>query len=138
MAGFENIYCIGGLGGYLGADGINPIYLQILVGYSDRMWLEPHYFDKGITPIGNIGSTIPADPDDPNMLIDATIAFAPAFFKKCKTLEVVKEILQDYRNLDFGNAKSIPVEWKLLREEAYPFFNELNIFSADLKPVDLK
>ena len=32
-------------------DGINPISLQILVGQSDRFWLEPRYFDDTLKPI---------------------------------------------------------------------------------------
>ena len=44
MAGFYKIYMVGGSGGFLGADGINPIGLQILVGTADREWLEPKYF----------------------------------------------------------------------------------------------
>ena len=35
MAGYEKIYCIG----EDGWDGMKPIYYQILVGISDRMWL---------------------------------------------------------------------------------------------------
>jgi hypothetical protein len=46
MAGYSKLYCVGGLGGYLGADGINPILFQILIGNADRQWLEVHYFDK--------------------------------------------------------------------------------------------
>ena len=138
MAGFEKIYCIGGLGGYLGADGINPIELQILVGYSDRMWLEPHYFNKGITPIGNIESIIPAGSDDPNMLLDATIAFAPSLYSECNMLKNVITILHDKRTLDFDNAKSIPDEWDVLRQEAQSYYKQLNIFTADLKKLDLK
>lgn len=29
MAGYSKIFCIGGEGGYLGSDGINPILFQI-------------------------------------------------------------------------------------------------------------
>ena len=39
MAGYCTIYCIGGLGGFEGADGINPIQMQIWVGISNRLWL---------------------------------------------------------------------------------------------------
>ena len=43
MAGYSRIYCIGGLGGFGGADGINPILLQIWVGDASRQWFEAHY-----------------------------------------------------------------------------------------------
>ena len=46
MAGFSKIYCIGGEGGFLGSDGINPIALQIWQGEGNRMWFEVHYFDR--------------------------------------------------------------------------------------------
>lgn len=45
MAGFSKIYCVGGLGGFQGADGVNPILFQILVGDASRQWLQVHYFD---------------------------------------------------------------------------------------------
>jgi hypothetical protein len=43
MAGYSSIFCLGGVGGFQGCDGINPINLQIFVGNSDRMWLESQY-----------------------------------------------------------------------------------------------
>ena len=46
MAGFSKIYIIGGSGGFLGSDGVNPIIVQILVGRSDGEWLEVNYFDS--------------------------------------------------------------------------------------------
>lgn len=46
MAGYSKIYCIGGEGGFLGADGMNPIDFQILVGDADRQWLEVRYFNR--------------------------------------------------------------------------------------------
>jgi hypothetical protein len=54
MAGYSRIYCIGGLGGFAGADGINPMLVQIWVGDADRQWLEAHYFDPGLEPLGCI------------------------------------------------------------------------------------
>ena len=54
MAGFSKIYCVGGLGGFQGADGVNPIFFRILVGNSDRQWLQVHYFDQTIKPIGRL------------------------------------------------------------------------------------
>ncbi|MBC8213800.1 MAG: hypothetical protein H8E71_04085 [Candidatus Marinimicrobia bacterium] len=136
MAGFSRLYCIGGLGGFMGADGINPIAIQILVGDADRQWLEPHYFDKSIKPIGNIKSIIPEGPGHQNMLIDSCIAFAPVFFKKCPTLSKVEIQLEGYTRLDFNlEIEKIPDEWGKLRKEAVPFFRSLNIFEAELKPL---
>jgi len=133
MAGFSRLYCIGGLGGFQGADGINPISFQILVGDSDRQWLEPHYFDDTLKPIGKIGIIIPEGPDDPNFLIDACIAFAPKYFEKCPSLEQVKQALQSFKVLEFDREKEkIPQSWVELRKEALPIFEKMNIFKADL------
>lgn len=66
MAGFSKIYCLGGLGGFMGADGINPIGGQILIGDADRQWLEPRYFDKKLKPIGKINIIVPESPNDHN------------------------------------------------------------------------
>ncbi|MDP2778376.1 MAG: hypothetical protein Q8O48_12110, partial [Anaerolineales bacterium] len=71
MAGYSKLYCVGGLGGYLGADGINPILLQILVGDADRQWLEPRYFDKRIKPLGGIRVIVPEAHNHPHSLLDA-------------------------------------------------------------------
>jgi hypothetical protein len=51
VAGFSRLYVVGGLGGFQGADGVNPIEFMVLVGDGSRQWLEPHYFDGSITPI---------------------------------------------------------------------------------------
>ena len=137
MAGFSRIFCIGGLGGFQGADGINPISLQIWVGDGNRQWLEPHYFDKNIAPIGNIQKIIPEGPDHPNSLIDACIAFSPNYFNTCSSILEVDEELKNVDYLDFSSEKDkIPKIWHELRQEALPFFEKLNIFKADL--VELK
>jgi len=128
MAGYSTIYCIGGEGGFQGADGMNPIYFQILQGEGERRWLEPHYFDKTITPIGKIKVIIPESPE----LKDACVAFAPKFFEKCPTLEQVKKECSTITRLDFNLSKEkIPDSWYVLREEARPIVEkELNIVRA--------
>jgi len=64
----------------MGADGINPILFQILVGDADRQWLEAHYFDNSIRSLGKIEIIVPARPDDENSLLDACLAFNPKHF----------------------------------------------------------
>ena len=54
MAGYSKLYVVGGLGGFNGYDGVNPIEFLVLVGDADRQWLEPHYFDGSIVPIGRL------------------------------------------------------------------------------------
>jgi hypothetical protein len=76
---------------------------------------------------------IPEKPDDENMLLDACIAFYPDFFKKCPTMERLKEKLKENTYLDFHLEKDkIPNEWYRLRQEAKPIFKTLNIFKAEL------
>ena len=64
MAGYSKFYVVGGEGGFMGSDGVNPIEILILVGDAGRQWLEPHYFDASIRPIGRIQLIVPAGPDD--------------------------------------------------------------------------
>ena len=132
MAGYSTIYCIGGEGGFQGADGMNPIYFQILQGEGNRRWLEPHYFDKTITPIGKIKAIIPESLELKDAIIDACVAFAPKFFEKCPTLEQVKKECSTMTSLDFNLSKNeIPDSWYALREEARPIVEkELNIVRA--------
>ena len=135
MAGFSRIYCIGGLGGFMGADGINPILFQILVGDADRQWLEVHYFSRGIRPLRGICSFVPARPDDPNSLLDACILFYPEHFKNSATLTIVEEQLRGVSAIDFHLNHNVPDEWEKLREETRDDFSKLCIFQADLKRI---
>jgi len=136
MSGYSKIYCIGGFGGFQGADGINPIYFQIWVGDADRQWLEVHYIDRSIKPLGQINTIIPESPNNPNGLIDACIAFYPKHFNKCNSLKLVREKISSFDSLDFHlGLKKIPKEWFMLRKEALPFFQKLNIFEGKLWPV---
>src|ERR1043165_3053644 len=105
MGGFSKIYCVGGLGGFEGADGINPIRLQIWVGDADRQWLEPHYVVKGIRPLGELKSLVPEGPNHPHSLIDACIAFYPQHFRQCPTFSTVAELLRTSSGLDFHLGK---------------------------------
>ena len=135
MAGYSKIYCIGGEGGFLGADGINPIDLQILVGDSDRQWLEVRYFEGSIQPMGSIEVIIPKGPDHPDALIDACLAFLPEYFESCPSLTQVVEALGNVSRLDF-HFDGEPSGWEQLREEARPLFKHLIIYEAELKKVN--
>ncbi len=136
MAGFSRLYEVGGLGGFMGADGVNPIEFLILVGDASRQWLEPHYFNKAIRPIGRIRVIVPEGPDHPNALLDACIAFCPRYFKSCPSLVKVEEALQGATRLDVdADPQGIPESWHKLREEARPVFATMNIWQADLVPI---
>lgn len=136
MSGFSKLYVVGGQGGFQGADGVNPIQFQILVGDGDRRWLEPHYFECSIKPLANVRTIVPAGPDDPDALLDACIAFYPQHFKGCPSLAGVESALASTDRLDFdAPGKRIPATWPKLREEARPLFAKLNIWQANLVPV---
>lgn len=135
MAGYSKIYCIGGEGGFLGADGMNPIDFQILVGDGDRQWLEVRYFNRDIKPIGRVRVIIPAGPDHPNSLIDACLAFFPEYFESCPSLAQVIEALGNVSRIDF-DLDGEPFGWSQLREEAKPLFKYLVIYKADLQKIN--
>lgn len=139
MAGYTAIYCVGGAGGYEGADGINPILFQIWQGDGNRQWLEVHYFRDDIQPIGNIRTLIPRAPNDPNMLLDACLAFFPQHFAACSALVEAQNALRTADSLDFGSsANAIPPSWNQLRIEAAPLLAQLFIVRGELQPVRLE
>ena len=136
MAGYSRLYVIGGAGGALGADGANPIDFLILVGDADRQWLEPHYFDKSIEPMGRVRIIVPAEPNQADSLLDACIAFSPRRFDECPSLAEVESALQDFERLDFHlSPKRIPAGWAGLREEARSVFARMGVWRADFVPI---
>ena len=136
MSGISKIYVIGEPGGFMGADGVNPIYLMILVGDGNRQWLEPSYVDWKLGPMGTLKSLVPEEPDHPDALLDACLAFAPDLFSDCPSLEEVSRSLSGVDQLDFHLKKEgVPTGWSTLREEARPFFSKLNIWTAKLRPL---
>jgi hypothetical protein len=137
VAGYSKLYVIGGLGGFMGYDGVNPIEFLVLVGDADRQWLEPHYFDSSIRPIGKLRVIVPAGPDHPDALLDACIAFCPRHFQSCPSFSEVEAALQDVEGLDFdARPQTIPVAWARLRKEARPLLATMNIWRADLVPIE--
>ena len=123
MAGFSKSFILGGEGGFMGADGANPISLFILVGDADRQWLQPVYVNKHIRPMGRIGVIIPPGPDDPRMLLDACLSFAPELFLECRSLIPLTVRLKECKRLDFDhNNPDIADDWDRLRQEARPIF----------------
>ena len=137
MAGFSNVYFVGGQGGYLGADGMNPIYFGIFVGDASRQWYEVRYFDRKIKPIGAVTVVIPRGPNNPLALLDSCIAFFPEYFKKCPSLEIVRAQLTNAKRMDFDMKENIPAELASLREEALPYFKKLTIAEARFVFQDL-
>ena len=139
MAGFSKLYVIGGLGGVQGADGVNPIQLQIWVGDADRQWLEAHYVDCSIKPLGAIRVIVPEKPNDPVAILDACLVFFPKHFEQCPSLAVAAASLARMTRLDFDQGKkAVPTIWPKLREEAKPYFKQLHIFEGVLHPIVMR
>ena len=137
VAGYSKIYVIGSQGGFMGADGVNPIEFLVLVGDADRQWLEPHYVDRSIMPIGKVRVILPPAPDHPDSLLDACIAFCPRHFMSCPSLVEVESALRWADRLDFDvRPQGIPAAWTNLREEARPLFAAMNLWRADLMPIE--
>ena len=136
MAGYSKLYAIGGLGGFGGTDGVNPIELLILVGESDRQWLEARYLNDAIAPLGKLRVIVPTGPDHPDALLDACLAFCPGYFSGCPALEDVRAELGDADRLDFSlEPGRIPPSWPRLREEAGSALERMNIWEANLEPL---
>lgn len=133
MAGYTRIYCLGGEGGYQGADGVNPIQMQIWLGEGGRQWLEAHWFGLEPRPLGQLRVLVPAAPDHPDMLLDACLAFMPDFFQACPSLEAVRGQLGAKETLDLHLGDDVPALWSRLREEARPVFAALPMWEGRLQ-----
>ena len=136
MAGFYKIYVVGGAGGFMGEDGVNPIDYIILEGGAHRMWFEARRF-RPVSRVGNVRTVVPAGPHDPNALIDAVLAFDLGRFAECPSFATVRGELQDMDHLDFDRGIDIPAAWPALREEARPIFVRMGIWEAELNRVEL-
>lgn len=136
MAGYSRAYFIGGQGGYMGADGVNPLVLEILEGHSDRQWFEAVYVAQGVAPLGSIRVVVPRGPEDPDALLDACLAFFPEHFDTCATMKAVRSEIGSVQRLDFAAPDDgIPASWAPLREEARSLYHMLSIWVADLRPL---
>ena len=135
MAGYSKLYCIGGEGGFLGSDGVNPIFVQIWQGEGSRQWMEAHYFDERFQPLGDVKIIIPPGPDMADNLLDACIVFFPEQFKDCPSFAKVEKQLKGVDRIDFDFGENIPKGWNKLREEAREFYKELIVYKAELIPL---
>jgi hypothetical protein len=137
VAGFSRFYVFGGQGGYEGADGVNPVALMILQGEGARQWFEAVYVDPELDRLGKIRTVIPAAPDHADGLLDATIAFFSVNYRESASFSAVRDALGDAEVLDFDlGVSEIPQAWAELREQARPIFAGLNIWRADLVPIN--
>jgi hypothetical protein len=139
MAGFEKLYVIGGGGGYQDGDGVNPMETLVLVGNSDRDWLEPRYLQGPSQPLGKLERVILQGPNHPDALLDACLAFRPDLFPGCPSLRAVESQLKDADRLDLQlDPAAIRNAWAKLRDEARETYESLKIWQAELAPVRLQ
>ena len=136
MAGYFKIYMIGGSGGFLGSDGINPIKLQILVGTSDRQWLEPKYFDDELQSIFGITHMIPSSPVNDQNIIDGLIVFAPdLFIKSCPLIDDAYKYFDDLGKKRIDMGKDQPEFWGELVQQAQLTFDNIKLYKADIEDL---
>ena len=105
------------------------------MGRSDREWLEPHYFDTNIRPIGNLRVIVPSGPDHPDALLDACIAFFSNPFRSCPSFANVEVALGSRDRIEFDNPDDVPHSWASLRDEARPRFSGLRLWKAELVQI---
>ena len=136
MAGFYKLYMVGGSGGFLGADGINPIGLQILVGTSSREWLEANYFDKKLNSISGITHMVPKSPTSDENIIDGLIIFAPQLFEEsCDLLKDAHMYFDKLGKKRIDMSKHEPAFWNDLVIQAKPKFENLKLFRANIEDL---
>jgi hypothetical protein len=79
----------------------------------------------------------PSGPSHPDSLLDACIAFCPRHFASCPSLREVEAAAGDAEDLDFDACpQNIPTGSARLREEARPWFAQMNVWRADLVPLE--
>ena len=131
MAGYYKIFVVGGLGGYQGHDGVNPIDLEILVGASDRQWFECRSTNAAHHTLGGIKVLIPKEPDELDAVLDACLLFLPRAFEG-PSQTYVESVIRGAERLDF-NLDGYPDGWDLYRSESMVAFQKLNIWEATLE-----
>ena len=136
MAGITKVYCVGGSGGYLGADGINPVALVILLGDGNRQWFELGRRAEDVEPLGNVSVLIPEDPAGADRILDACLAFGPSLFPGCPTMGKVKSLVGQSRSVDrHSGPKPLREAWRKLREEARSIFEGIGVCCGELEPM---
>jgi len=136
MAGFYKIYLVGGSGGFLGFDGINPIFFQILIGTADREWLEPKYFDEKFSSMSNITHMVPQGPINDENIIDGLIIFAPQLFEEsCDLLKEAHSYFDELGKKKIDMSVHQPKFWNELIIQAKPTFENLKLYKANIEDL---
>ena len=98
--------------------------LAIFRGDNNRVVLKVFYLDEGMKSIDR-DRVIPSGPNDPDMILDATIWFFPQWFKSCENYAKVSKEVVDKGFLDLN--LNMPNSWKQLRKESRHLFGKLEI-----------
>lgn len=134
MAGIYKLYVVGGEGGFMGTDGVNPIEYILAVGAAQRIWFEV-IDHRRRNQLSTVRVTVPAGPHDPDALIDAVLAFDLGRFAECPSFANVRDQLEGVDRLEFDCGLNVPPSWARLREEARPIFARMGIWEAELREV---
>lgn len=98
--------------------------LSIFRGDGSRISLKVFYLAEELKSIDR-DIVIPSGPDDPDMILDATIWFFPQWFRSCKNYAKVAKEIGDKRFLDLDF--NMPSNWKELRKESRQLFAKLEV-----------
>lgn len=137
MAGFDKVYYLGSEGGFMGADALNTIVLEILVGSSDRQWFEPRYWTEEFRPLAGAKVFIPEGPDTADGVLDAFLIFAPQIFLDEEGMNRVGEMLKmdAGARVDFDQ-NGVPSGWLKVRERSRQQFSHLAVYVAQLQQLN--
>ena len=129
MAGFDKSVFFG----HATYDGINGITMELWRGVSSRMWFEAaRGFKRRAQRVEVI---VPKGPNDPDMLLDAAMAFCPKVFQDVPGYTRMYESLEPRAYLEFDMDEGVPAAWAAIRELARPVFRQLTIYEADIRPL---
>lgn len=129
MAGFDKSVFFG----HATYDGINGITMELWRGVSSRMWFEAaRGFKRRAQRVEVI---VPKGPNDPDMLLDAAMAFCPKVFQDVPGYTRMYESLEPRSYLDFDMDEGVPADWAAIRELARPVFRQLTIYEAYIRPL---
>ena len=129
MAGFDKSVFFG----HATYDGINGITMELWRGVSSRMWFEAaRGFKRRAQRVEVI---VPKGPNDPDMLLDAAMAFCPKVFQDVPGYTRMYESLEPRSYLDFDMDEGVTADLAAIRELARPVFRQLTIYEADIRPL---
>ena len=103
--------------------------LMVLEQFGNRKVYRSFYLDNDLEPMSKVRRVVPESFDSPTGLMDAVIAFYPEWFKECKTLPKVLNLIKENEFLDLD--LEMPEGWNKLRKEAYPYYFKLRIDEAE-------